>query len=154
MIKQRAVTMLKYAALILLGMLISSALLVSNASGRPNRDQKASTVGQDAVPNASSSDLSAAPTSQTWITCTPVEVAVISTNRAHVRCAAPVGGIDFFAVPTDDPPHIARMLSILSIAQAAGRTLNLLYDPADTSSLPPGCAQSNCRLLLGAGFGQ
>lgn len=154
MIKQHAVKMLKYATLVLLGILISSSLLTSNASGRPDRAQKASTVGQSAVPHASSSDLPAGPTSQTWITCTPVEVAVISTNRAHVRCAAPVGGIDFFAVPTDDPAHIARMLSILSTAQVAGRTLNLLYDPDDTSSLPPACAESNCRLLLGAGFGQ
>jgi len=83
-----------------------------------------------------------------------VEVAVIGNQRAHVRCAAPVGGIDFFAVPTDNPAHVARVLSILSTAQAAGRTLNILYDPADASSLPLGCAPTNCRLLRGVGFGQ
>ena len=85
--------------------------------------------------------------------CTPEEVAVFA-NRIHVRCAAAVGGVSFFAVPTVDAPHAARMLSLLSTAHVAGRTLNLTYETDANAGSSFGCAQNDCRLLLGARFGK
>jgi len=85
--------------------------------------------------------------------CTPEEVGVFG-NRVVVRCAAAVGGILYFALPTTDAPHAARILSLLSTAHVAGRTLMLTYEPTDTSGPSFGCAANDCRLLLGARFGK
>jgi hypothetical protein len=88
---------------------------------------------------------------ETWVSCTPVEVATYQI-RVHVRCASSVGGITFFAVATQDTPYAARVLSILAAAQVAGRTLSILYDPADQSGAAIGCLTSDCRLIRGVGF--
>ncbi|MGH7601479.1 MAG: hypothetical protein ACREOI_34400 [bacterium] len=89
----------------------------------------------------------------TWTKCTPVEV-MIFKPRIHVRCAAAVGGIAFFAAPTAEAQHAARILSLLSTAQVAGRTLSIQYDPADQSGTSIGCQTSDCRLIQAVGFGQ
>ena len=90
---------------------------------------------------------------QTFISCTPVQVMTFP-ERVHVRCAAAVGGISFFAVSTKDAAYAARVLSVISTAQVAGRTLTILYDPADLSGAAIGCQNTDCRLILGVGFGQ
>jgi hypothetical protein len=90
---------------------------------------------------------------QTWITCTPVDIATYS-GRVHVLCAAPVGGISFFAVSTQNSAHAARVLSVISTAQVAGRTLKILYDPADHSGAGIGCVVTDCRLIIAVGFGR
>jgi hypothetical protein len=91
----------------------------------------------------------------TDISCIPVQVAVFTTApRLHVRCAASVGGITFFALSTADGPLAARVLSILSTAQVAGRTLGIRYDPADTSGTSIGCQANDCRLIVEVWFGQ
>ena len=94
----------------------------------------------------------AAPTAD-WISCTPINVTTYAI-RLHVQCASPINGISYFAVSTSDADNAARVLSVISTAQVAGRTLTILYDPADTSGSPIGCAASSCRLILAAGFGQ
>ena len=101
---------------------------------------------------AFSSPASAAPANTG---CTPEEVAVFN-NRVYVRCSAAVGGVSFFAVPTTDAPHAARMLSLLSTAHVAGRTLTLTYeaDAAAGGGASFSCAPADCRLLLGARFGK
>jgi hypothetical protein len=93
---------------------------------------------------------------ETWVSCTPVEVAVYTAGsaRLHVRCAAAVGGISFFALSTADASVAARVLSVLSTAQVAGRTLSILYDPADLSGGQIGCATNDCRLIRAVAFGQ
>jgi hypothetical protein len=89
------------------------------------------------------------------ISCTPVQVAVFTNApRLHVRCAASVGGINFFALSTANAPLAARVLSILTTAQVAGRTLGIRYDPADTSGTSIGCQANDCRLIVEAWFGQ
>jgi hypothetical protein len=90
---------------------------------------------------------------ETWISCTPVEV-VTYPARLHVRCAAAVGGISFFAVATQDTAYAARVLSVLTAAQVAGRTLRILYEPADQSGAAVGCLATDCRLIRGVGFGR
>jgi hypothetical protein len=87
-----------------------------------------------------------------WISCDPVEVANYE-NRIHVRCAAAVGGIRFFARSNSNAADVSRYLSTLLAAQIAGRTLSILYDPSDTSGASIGCAESDCRILLAATFG-
>ncbi|NOZ06227.1 MAG: hypothetical protein GXP41_07745 [Chloroflexi bacterium] len=83
----------------------------------------------------------------TWGDCTPARVAVFAT-RIHVKCAAGISGIWYFAYPTSDAAGAARVLSVLNSALVTGRTLVILYDPSDTTSGPPiGCAASDCRLL-------
>lgn len=152
MIKKSSVKQtVKYAALILLGMLLSTSL-TGNATEQPAPPQDASAAGQDAVPAAQLSSLPASPNA-VWTSCTPENIAAYTT-RVHVKCTAAVGGIQYFAVSTSNAAFAARTLSVLSTAQVAGRTLNILYEPDDTSNLPPGCMESDCRALLAASFGQ
>jgi hypothetical protein len=87
------------------------------------------------------------------ISCTPVEVAAFK-ERVHVKCAAAVGGILYFAAPTSDVAHAARILSLISTAQVAGRTLGIKYDPADTKGSSFGCGKSDCRTIIAVSFGQ
>ena len=89
---------------------------------------------------------------ETWTSCTPVGIATYQT-RVHVRCAAAVGGITFFAAATQDAAYAARVLSVVTAAQVAGRTLNILFDPADQSGAAIGCLTTDCRLIRAAGFG-
>jgi hypothetical protein len=89
----------------------------------------------------------------TWISWAPVEIMTYQ-GRVHVRCAAPVGGVLFFAVSTQDSAFAARILSVIATAQVAGRTLSLLYDPTDLSGAAIGCQTNDCRLIQAVGFGQ
>ncbi len=89
----------------------------------------------------------------TWISCVPVQV-MNYRPRIHVKCAAPVGGIIYFAASTADSGFVNRTLSVLSTAQVAGRTLTILYDPADLSGASIGCQTNDCRLIQAVGFGQ
>jgi hypothetical protein len=90
---------------------------------------------------------------ETWTSCVPVGIATYKT-RIHVRCAAAVGGISFFAVATQDTAYAARVLSVLTAAQLGGRTLQILFDPADLTGASVGCLTTDCRLIRAAGFGQ
>lgn len=89
----------------------------------------------------------------TWISCVPVQV-MNYRPRIHVKCAASVGGVIYFAASTTDSGFVARTLSVISTAQVAGRTLSILYDPADLSGASIGCQNNDCRLIQAAGFGQ
>lgn len=89
----------------------------------------------------------------TWVSCIPASVATFE-DRVHVECAASIAGIRFFAAPTNNPAHAARVLSTLSAAQVAGRTLSILYDPSDTSGSKFNCQESDCRTIIAVGFGQ
>jgi hypothetical protein len=86
--------------------------------------------------------------SSTWISCTPVNTATYQ-SRVHVKCAASVGGISYFAASTSDWAYVARILSIGESALLGGRTLDILYDPADVSGAGIGCATVDCRLIQG-----
>jgi len=139
--------------LILLGVLISVAF------GKEHRSDKKTTAGSNVTdldtakniePPASAETPAPA---ETFATCNPVEV-MTYTNRVHVKCSAAIGGIRFFAVSTADSQNASRILSVLSTALVAGRTLNILYDPADLSGVSFGCQTNNCRTIRAVGFGQ
>ena len=87
----------------------------------------------------------------TWGYCFPESVATYTT-RVHIKCVAAIGGIQYFAVPTSDSKNAARILATLLTAHASGNPTSVLYEPADTSNLPPGCEESDCRLLLAVAF--
>lgn len=89
----------------------------------------------------------------TWASCTPNQV-MSFTQRIHVRCASAIGKISYFALSTQNAQLAARTLSLISTAQVAGRTLTVLYDPADLSGASIGCLTSDCRLIHAIGFGQ
>jgi hypothetical protein len=89
------------------------------------------------------------------ISCNPIDVTVwVTSPRVHVRCASSIGGIQYFAVSTQNSGEAARVLSVLTAAQVAGRTLTISYDPADTSGTKIGCQANNCRLIEAVGFGK
>ncbi|KAF3884100.1 MULTISPECIES: hypothetical protein [Nostocales] len=95
----------------------------------------------------------AAYASSTDTFCNPVQTLVFTTApRLHVRCAESVGGIIYFALSTKDAAQAARVLSILSTAQVAGRTLVIGYDPDDLSGADIGCQTNDCRLIQAVGF--
>lgn len=136
-------SIMKNVALILLGVLVTTL-------GQPSTPiATARAVGED---GSTISRTSEAPAASVWISCTPIGVATY-TRRVHVQCSAAVGGISFFAASTADPSYAARVLSLISTAQVAGRTLSILYDPADTSGTGIGCGSSDCRLIQAVGFG-
>jgi len=89
--------------------------------------------------------------------CSPDGVAVYARNRkrVHVRCKGTAGGgIRYFALPvgTDDA-SVNRVLSILTTAQVAGRTLVITYDPQEIPPESSGCLAADCRLIISVGFG-
>jgi hypothetical protein len=59
---------------------------------------------------------------EVWTSCIPVQIMTYQ-NRLYVRCASAVGGISYFTSPTSDAQNAARVLSVISTARAAGRTL-------------------------------
>ena len=91
--------------------------------------------------------VAAEPEAETWYTCSIANVATYIA-RIHVRCtAAAPGGILYFAYPTCDTANAARFLSLLSTAAVAGKQVQILYDPADTSGGAYGCSTGDCRAL-------
>jgi len=108
-------------------------------------------ITQDELHPAGST--SQAPAASTWVFCVPVGI-VTYTTRVHVQCSAPISGVSYFAASTADAANVARVLSVIMAAQVAGRTLSILYDPADTSGTAIGCGASDCRLIQAVGFGQ
>ncbi|MBI5030055.1 MAG: hypothetical protein HZB51_05975 [Chloroflexi bacterium] len=136
---------MRNAALVLSGMLLTlliQPMRVPTATAQIGRDE-----------SQTLSNVSQAPEAATWIFCTPVQIVTYS-SRVHVQCQTAVGGISYFVVSTSDASKAARFLSVISTAQVAGRTLSILYDPADTSGTSIGCQSSDCRLMQAVGFGQ
>ena len=86
-------------------------------------------------------------TAKWYTTCNPENVATYRT-RVHIKCAVADNGIQYFAAPTSNSKHAARVLSLLLTAQAAGKQVSVLYDPADSSGTAYGCLESNCRPIL------
>jgi hypothetical protein len=139
-------------ALVALGMLLSWALLGARPSGLLPwaRPSSARAAGAAVAPSAVPVDPAYPGAPVDWYTCTPDSVATYN-ERIHIKCTAPAsGGIWFFAAPTTNPHHAARLLSILSLADVAGRNVSVLYDPNDTSGTSFGCLETDCRILLAA----
>lgn len=148
-------------ALVLLGILVLSSLIYDRVAARPQQMQGvAQEEMANAAPEASQDEQTsavdaAAPEDLTWVSCTPDEVmAYTDSERIHVLCAESFNGVRYFALGTEDAASVARILSVLTTAQVAGRTLSILYDTDDVSGEAIGCNPADCRLILGAGFGQ
>jgi hypothetical protein len=156
MLKNRTAKMSKALSIALLGIVVSALLSIGNAGGQPSLAEAvipsvdpvpelADTMGQ---PDGHTDVLA----SLTWFQCTPANVAVFDT-RVHVKCtASSAGGIQYFAKSTADADEAARVLSLLSIAKVTGRTLDIRYDPADTSGATIGCQANDCRLIVAVGL--
>lgn len=85
-------------------------------------------------------------------TCKSVDVSTYP-ERIHVRCdQAASGGIAFFAIPTANSAHAARVLSVLLIAHVTGKDIEVEFDTADTSGVSFGCQAHDCRRLLSVGI--
>ncbi len=82
-----------------------------------------------------------------FVGCHPEGVAAYA-ERIHVKCTEVYDGVNFFALSTVDSRHASRVLSVLLTAQAIGKTLNILYEPSDTSGSNFGCFVENCRVIL------
>lgn len=96
-----------------------------------------------------SSPAFAAPTTHT---CKSVDVAAFA-ERIHVRCnVATASGIVFFSVATANSAHVARILSLLTAAHLAQRSISVEFDPSDTSGVAFGCQANDCRRLMSVGI--
>jgi hypothetical protein len=87
--------------------------------------------------------------------CKPRNVVVWEAkphSRVHVQCVAAVGNIKYFAYRSNDADAVARVLTILTAARAAGADLIINYAPADTSGASWGCNSSDCRTIRAVGF--
>jgi hypothetical protein len=116
-------------------------------------------VGVIAFGLVGSGGVEAAPARQAIVRdtlCVPVQVAVwANAPRIHVRCASAVGGgIQYFALSTSDSALAARVLSVMTTAQVAGRTLDITFDPSDLSGASIGCLTTDCRLIEAISFGR
>jgi hypothetical protein len=160
--RNRTLGVIKEVAVLLLGAIIAAVMLgpiagqPAAAEDRPAGLERgaAAAPSQPGLPGADNTT-QIEPSAATWISCTPIGVATyIKSGRVHVQCAAAVNGIRFFAVSTSDAANAARVLSTITTAQVAGRTLTILYDPADLSGASIGCQTNDCRLILAVGFGQ
>jgi hypothetical protein len=79
--------------------------------------------------------------------CKPVETMSFPT-RVHVRCELPVDGrFVSFAASTDDQQFASRVLHVSLVAQAAEKTLSILFDPNDLSGVKFGCQAEDCRAI-------
>ncbi len=90
----------------------------------------------------------------TWdCTVSQVQFVVTSTTgqpRVAVQCQAPAaGGIYWFAYRISDGPDLAKMiLSMLSTAKVAGRTVRIGYESTNTSGGAWGCNTGDCRIIM------
>lgn len=87
-------------------------------------------------------------------TCVIAAVQLVAVSqsgepRVAVRCNASTnGGIQWFSFRTaDDPDHARMLLSMLTAAKIAGRTIKLGFDPMDTTGMTWGCGY-DCRPML------
>ncbi len=131
-----------YVVAVCLGILIGVQLTgtVSAAVQSVNEDvlPKTTNLQSDPVPGN---------TVKWYMTCNPENVATY-TSRVHIKCTVADNGIQYFAAPTSNSKHAARVLSLLLTAQAAGKQVSVLYDTADTSGAAYGCELSDCRPIL------
>ena len=149
MIKQlTAERCVRLAALCVLVLIVASAFLAGRGS------LPVSSAAGQILPPAPLSSPADGPglSGKVWISCIPVIVGVFD-NRVHVKCAAAVGGVQYFAVPTSEAASAARFLSLWTSAYLGGTSLSILYDPADTSGAPWGCGgagSADCRRANGS----
>ena len=95
--------------------------------------------------------VAAEPDAAIWYRCTPANVTAY-TSRIHVKCTVANAGIQYFAYPARDTANASRFLSLLTSAAVAGKQVDILYDPADTSGAAFGCAAGDCRTISGVGL--
>lgn len=142
-----------YGSLIfMLGILASASFVYASKEGRAVAGGVA-TISEPRVTTSEADSPVSSAVAETTTVCTPIRVAVFK-NRVHVQCSSAVGGISFFAAPTSDSANVARILSLLSTAQVAGRNVLIWYDPANTSGASFGCQTNDCRPINGVAFGQ
>ncbi|NOZ71330.1 MAG: hypothetical protein GXP38_05355 [Chloroflexi bacterium] len=115
---------------------------ISNASSRPIAGSLPSDQNDE---NSRLANITT-PDSRVWVFCTTNSIGVFE-NRIHVLCNESFSGIRYFAYPTANAAVVARFLSVLTSAQVSGRTLRILYDPADHNGSAYNCAVSDCRPL-------
>lgn len=85
-------------------------------------------------------------------TCKSVDVSTYP-ERIHVRCdKAAAGGFVFFAVSTSNSAHAARILAVLLVAHATGKSIEVEFDTGDTSGKAFGCQEHDCRRLISVGI--
>ncbi len=88
-----------------------------------------------------------------WGKCTVQDVMVWNKNRLHIRCAPTIDGLTFFAVPWSSTEFLNQTLSIATSAIAYNKTVNVLYNPSDTTTGATfGCAANTCRPLIAIAF--
>ena len=71
-------------------------------------------------------------------------------DRIHVYCTNNLGsGIHYVAVPVANSELANRVLMLGTAAITSGKSLTVLFDPADLSGAAYGCQNSDCRPAIG-----
>jgi uncharacterized protein (UPF0333 family) len=134
--KVQLVRILILSAVVVVGMVLTPWLL-QVASSSSDLFHEPAVVLADAEPDAADATL---------MECRIANVGVFD-NRIHVRCYNGVGtngAIVYFATPTSDTSRVARYLSLLLTAEAAGKRVEVSYvENGNGSSF--GCAPADCR---------
>lgn len=135
-------------AFVLAGMMLALLVLFSGGPGVMLPGVQA--AERPSLPQGQT--FNSAPEGQTWVVCTPISVATFY-ERVHVECTEIYNGVRYFAISTTSAANSARILSTMAAAQVAGRTINVLYDPQDTSGEAFGCLATDCRTIIAVGIG-
>lgn len=138
-------TIVLYAAIFVAGLLLGPAVGAQLAGMKAGSSPAA--AAQSGDPQAIPPELTGpnAPDFTTFL-CTPDFVGEF-VLRVHVHCNPAAGSIQWFATPTSDSKHAARIYSTLLTAIAAAKKVRIYYNTTDNGS-SYGCGFSNCRPIL------
>ncbi len=105
----------------------------------------ASTVSANPELQATSKAVATAgPGQVTTVRCRPAQVS-ISDKRVHVKCQTGVGGIVYFAAPTDDKGTATNYLAVMLNALSGKKILLVDVVMDDLSGEAYGCKNADCR---------
>lgn len=139
--------------------LIALVLCGSALTGSGSTDQVSAAALQVAANSQSKENVAGlfalapnAPADQVFVRCSVANVGVgyvytPNTVGFHsTDCSPSTGEIQYFVVPADSK-KANQVLAILLTAKATGRPIVMIYDPNDTSDIPPQVINNNRKIL-------
>jgi hypothetical protein len=147
---QSSTARLLLIALVLCGITLTTARSTDQAKAAAAQSATSSQIEYgtattlEVAPNATSD--------QVFVRCTVANVGVgyvytPNTVGFHsLDCSPSTGEIQYFSVPADSK-KANQVLAILLTAKATGRPIAMIYDPNDTSGIPPETVSNNRKIL-------
>jgi hypothetical protein len=147
---QSSTVRLLLIALVLCAMTLSGAQPTDQAkaaaapSATSPQIEHSTVAASEVAPNATSD--------QVFVTCTVAQVSVgyvYTPNTVgfySTDCSPSTGPIQYFVVPADSK-KANQVLAVLLTAKATGRPIVMIYDPNDTTDIPPEVLGNNRKIL-------